>query len=175
MFDREQLVLIVLEFLEAVLHQLLFVRQLYSAELFERQKLYGVAVRKSRHPDLNRYLHEVVSSLKVGLLIPLMRCANGTNNQPPTRREVPDERRLTGLQVPVADGSLAKLVVVISDPARTPIERHIIQPEVGERAALRRPHAGQAAVCALPSCLTSMPVANIPLLLPPPPPAGAGF
>jgi mitotic spindle assembly checkpoint protein MAD2B len=63
--DRDQVVEVLLEFLEAVLHQLLFVRQVYSPELFERQRLYGVVVRKSRHPDLNQYVHEVVSSLKV--------------------------------------------------------------------------------------------------------------
>lgn len=53
-----------LEALEAIVHQLLFVRQLYPAELFERQQLYGVAVRRSRHPELNSYIAEVVGSLK---------------------------------------------------------------------------------------------------------------
>lgn len=60
-----QVAALLCECLEAIVHQLLFVRQLYSPELFERQRLYGVAVRKSRHPELNQYISEVVSSLQV--------------------------------------------------------------------------------------------------------------
>jgi mitotic spindle assembly checkpoint protein MAD2B len=56
---------LLLEFLEAFVHQVLCLRHLYSPELFERKRIYGVAVRRSRHPDLNDYIHEVVSSLKV--------------------------------------------------------------------------------------------------------------
>ena len=64
--DREAGVEVLLEAIEAVVHQLLFVRGLYSQELFERQQLYGVAVRKCRHPELCAYIAEVVAGLKVG-------------------------------------------------------------------------------------------------------------
>lgn len=56
---------VLLEFLEAAVHQVLFVRRLYSEELFGRQRLYGIAVRKSRHPDLNEYIQGAVTSLRV--------------------------------------------------------------------------------------------------------------
>ena len=49
----------------AVLRQVLHLRQLYRPELFERQRLYGITVHKSRHPGLNEYIHSVVTSLKV--------------------------------------------------------------------------------------------------------------
>jgi hypothetical protein len=63
----DSLVDVLLEFLEALVHQILFVRELYSPELFERQRLYGIAVRRSRHPELNSYISEAVAGLKVRL------------------------------------------------------------------------------------------------------------
>lgn len=33
-------------------------------------------------------------------------------------------------QAPLVAGTLAKLVVVVSDASRTPVERHVIQPKV---------------------------------------------
>lgn len=64
---RDSLVDLLLEFLEALVHQVLFVREVYSPELFERQRLYGIAVRRSRHPDLNAYIADAVAGLKVRL------------------------------------------------------------------------------------------------------------
>lgn len=63
---RDSLVDVLLEFLEALVHQVLFVRELYAHELFERQRLYGIAVRRSRHPDLNAYIADAVAGLRVG-------------------------------------------------------------------------------------------------------------
>lgn len=60
-----QLVDTLLEFLEAFIHQVLFVRELYSPELFERQRLYGIAVRRARHPELSAYIADAVSGLRV--------------------------------------------------------------------------------------------------------------
>lgn len=53
------------EFLEAVIHQILHLRRVYKPDLFERHRLYGITTRKSRHPELNEYIHSVVLSLKV--------------------------------------------------------------------------------------------------------------
>ncbi|KAL4422389.1 hypothetical protein ABPG75_008586 [Micractinium tetrahymenae] len=53
-----------LEFLEAFIHQVLFVRELYSPELFERQRLYGIAVRRARHPELAAYIADTVAGLR---------------------------------------------------------------------------------------------------------------
>jgi mitotic spindle assembly checkpoint protein MAD2B len=63
----DSLVDVLLEFLEALIHQVLFIRQLYSPELFERQRLYGIAVRRSRHPELNAYIADAVAGLRVRL------------------------------------------------------------------------------------------------------------
>ena len=52
------------EFVEAVIHQILHLRRIYRPELFERHRLYGVTTRKSRHPDLNEYIHSIATSLK---------------------------------------------------------------------------------------------------------------
>jgi len=61
-----------LEFIECLIHQLLHLRKLYSADLFEKQRLYGIAVHRSRHPELNDYISTVVESLQVLQLLPLM-------------------------------------------------------------------------------------------------------
>ena len=54
-----------LEFVECVVHETLHLRHIYPAELFQRQRLYNIAVRKARHPKLNDYIHGVVQSIKV--------------------------------------------------------------------------------------------------------------
>ncbi len=59
------IIAILLEFIECLIHQLLHLRKLYSADLFERQRLYGIAVHRSRHPELNDYISTVVESLQV--------------------------------------------------------------------------------------------------------------
>ena len=53
------------EFLEVFVHQILFYRELYSAELFRRHRLYGIAVQKARHPQVSAYVSQAISSLKV--------------------------------------------------------------------------------------------------------------
>ena len=60
------LVQVLCEYLEAFVHTVLFQRGLYAADLFGRQRLYGIAVRKARHPQLTTYIAQVVHSLKVG-------------------------------------------------------------------------------------------------------------
>lgn len=57
---------VLLEFLEALVHQVLFVRELYAPELFQRQRLYSIAVRRARHPDLASYIADAVAGLRVG-------------------------------------------------------------------------------------------------------------
>ncbi|DBB04621.1 hypothetical protein WJX77_012570 [Trebouxia sp. C0004] len=56
------------EFVEAVIHQILHLRRIYRPELFERHRLYGITTRRSRHPDLNEYIHSIAISLKGALL-----------------------------------------------------------------------------------------------------------
>lgn len=53
------------EFLEALVHQTLCLREIYSPELFEKQRLYSIVVRRARHPELAKYIHHAIDSLKV--------------------------------------------------------------------------------------------------------------
>ena len=53
------------EFCEAIIHELLYQRQIYSQDLFQRHRLYDVVVRRSRHQKLNDYIHSVVQSIRV--------------------------------------------------------------------------------------------------------------
>lgn len=53
------------EFLEIFVHQVLHLRQIYSRDLFSKQRQYNIEVVKSRHPELNNYIHQSVISLKV--------------------------------------------------------------------------------------------------------------
>lgn len=55
------------EFLEAFIHQVLFLRGVYNQELFERRRLYNIAVRKAAHPGLVAYVRHLVLSLKDGI------------------------------------------------------------------------------------------------------------
>jgi len=63
--DSAQLIDILIEFLEAFVHEVLFVRELYSETAFERQRLYGIAVRRARHPELASYIQDTILSLRV--------------------------------------------------------------------------------------------------------------
>mmetsp|Transcript_11489 Transcript_11489/g.29436 ORF Transcript_11489/g.29436 Transcript_11489/m.29436 type:complete len:204 (-) Transcript_11489:368-979(-) len=54
-------------FLEAWVHQVLYIRGIYHADLFARHKLYNTAVYKSRHPELNAYVGGLLASLRPGL------------------------------------------------------------------------------------------------------------
>ena len=56
---------LVCEFLEVVTHEILYLRKIYTPEIFERERLYGIVVHKSRHPELNLYVSDALLSLKV--------------------------------------------------------------------------------------------------------------
>lgn len=55
-----------LEFIEAVIHNLLHHRDLYhNADLFERRKLYDVIIYQCRHPEINAYIKRVVNNTRL--------------------------------------------------------------------------------------------------------------
>eukprot|EP00210_Caulerpa_lentillifera_P007487 g7153.t1 len=56
--------LLLCEFLECAVHQILASRKLYDARLFEDSKLYNLIVRRSLYPKLNDYIHRFIYSLK---------------------------------------------------------------------------------------------------------------
>uniref|UniRef100_A0A383V794 HORMA domain-containing protein n=1 Tax=Tetradesmus obliquus TaxID=3088 RepID=A0A383V794_TETOB len=54
----------VLEFLSATVHTVLKARSIYSPELFENRRLYGISVSQCRHPDVCLYVGTVLGNLK---------------------------------------------------------------------------------------------------------------
>lgn len=53
-----------LEFLQVAFHTILFARQIYPREVFEKRRQYGLPVWMSRHPDLNKYINDFIHSLR---------------------------------------------------------------------------------------------------------------
>ncbi|KAI0068152.1 DNA-binding protein [Artomyces pyxidatus] len=51
------------EFIEVAVHTILYVRQIYPAELFIRRKKYDTPVFQSRHPGLNEYISGAVKAV----------------------------------------------------------------------------------------------------------------
>ncbi|KAI0785016.1 spindle checkpoint protein [Abortiporus biennis] len=51
------------EFIEVAIHTILYVRQVYPAEIFIRRKKYNTPVFQSRHPTLNEYISGAVKAV----------------------------------------------------------------------------------------------------------------
>ncbi|TCD66494.1 hypothetical protein EIP91_001319 [Steccherinum ochraceum] len=51
------------EFIEVAIHTILYVRQVYPAEIFVRRKKYNTPVFQSRHPALNEYISGAVKAV----------------------------------------------------------------------------------------------------------------
>ena len=49
---------------EAAIHTILYVRQVYPADLFIRRKKYDTVVFQSRHPALNEYISGAVKAIE---------------------------------------------------------------------------------------------------------------
>ncbi|KAF5388461.1 hypothetical protein D9757_004629 [Collybiopsis confluens] len=56
------------DFIEVAIHTILYVRQIYPAELFIRRKKYDAPVFQSRHPTLNAYIGGAVQAVREELL-----------------------------------------------------------------------------------------------------------
>ncbi|KAI0347769.1 DNA-binding protein [Trametopsis cervina] len=52
------------DFIEVAIHTILYVRQVYPAEIFVRRKKYNTPVFQSRHPALNEYISGAVKAIK---------------------------------------------------------------------------------------------------------------
>ncbi|KAG8794142.1 hypothetical protein FRC12_000412 [Ceratobasidium sp. 428] len=59
----------VVEFLEAAIHTILFIRGVYPPDLFVRRRKWDVPVYQSRHPALNEYISGAISAVKDQLLM----------------------------------------------------------------------------------------------------------
>ena len=57
---------IVLGFLEAAIHTVLYARGVYPPELFELRKQYNVPVRMARHPALRDYIASLLTAEHLG-------------------------------------------------------------------------------------------------------------
>ncbi|CAH1239340.1 MAD2L2 [Branchiostoma lanceolatum] len=55
---------IVCEFLEVAFHQILYIRQVYPAGIFQRRKKYNIPVQMSCHPDVTRYLQDTLQTIR---------------------------------------------------------------------------------------------------------------
>ncbi|KAG1684991.1 hypothetical protein DVH05_009821 [Phytophthora capsici] len=67
---KEQLTDLVLEFLEAAVHEFLcrFAWQVYPKESFEQRRLYDVPIHMNRHPLLCEYIHSMLTGCRTWLL-----------------------------------------------------------------------------------------------------------
>ncbi|KAK7465356.1 hypothetical protein VKT23_005335 [Stygiomarasmius scandens] len=57
------------EFIEVAIHTILYVRQVYPAEIFVRRKKYDTPVFQSRHPELNEYISGAVKAIADELIL----------------------------------------------------------------------------------------------------------
>ncbi|KAF9535644.1 DNA-binding protein [Crepidotus variabilis] len=58
-----ELVNAIVEFIEVAIHTILYVRQVYPAEIFVRRKKYDTPVFQSRHPALNEYISGAIKAV----------------------------------------------------------------------------------------------------------------
>ncbi|TDH65003.1 uncharacterized protein CCR75_009308 [Bremia lactucae] len=65
---KETLTELVLEFLEAAVHEFLFAWQVYPKEAFEKRVLYDVPTHMSRHPMLCEYIHSMLHGCHTWLM-----------------------------------------------------------------------------------------------------------
>lgn len=65
-----------IQFLEVAIHQVLFARQVYPEDLFERRRAYGMSVWMGRHAQMNRQIHDTVARAKPLLLSGAVDCVS---------------------------------------------------------------------------------------------------
>ncbi|KAG5654684.1 hypothetical protein H0H81_007440 [Sphagnurus paluster] len=97
---------------EVAIHTILYVRQIYPADLFIRRKKYDTPVFQSRHPALNEYISGAVKAIGEELV---------------TARFFYEA--LICLKVILQQGSVDKVVVVIKDREQVALERFIFSIE----------------------------------------------
>ena len=57
------------QIVEVAIHTILYVRQIYPADLFVRRKKYDTPVYQSRHPGLNDYISGAVKAVGEELVL----------------------------------------------------------------------------------------------------------
>ncbi|EJT99924.1 DNA-binding protein [Dacryopinax primogenitus] len=61
--------LAIVEFLEAAVHTILYLRQVYPPEAFVRRKKYDAPVYQSRHPGLNEYISGALKAVRDEMML----------------------------------------------------------------------------------------------------------
>ncbi|KAI8139591.1 DNA-binding protein [Fennellomyces sp. T-0311] len=64
MITRQDLVNLLLDFIQVWIHQILYVRELYPTAIFELKKKYNVPVHMAAHEQVARYISQFVESLQ---------------------------------------------------------------------------------------------------------------
>lgn len=80
-YSKDLVVECVAEFIEAVVHSVLYHRGVYPASSFERRQLYGLDIPLNRHPKVVEYISQAIERVKIllgdqaalDLRIPIMR------------------------------------------------------------------------------------------------------
>ena len=58
------------EFVEVLLHQIIYLRDIYPASIFETRRKFNLPLHMSQHPWVNEYIKKVVDSLRENLTQP---------------------------------------------------------------------------------------------------------
>jgi mitotic spindle assembly checkpoint protein MAD2B len=95
---------------EVAIHAILYVRQVYPADLFVRRKKYDTPVFQSRHPSLNEYISGAVKAIGEELVLVY------------TFQRASEIAALSFLSL---QGNVDKVVVVIKDKNQIALERFI--------------------------------------------------
>ncbi|KAG2156655.1 DNA-binding protein [Suillus bovinus] len=98
------------EFIEVAIHTILYVRQIYPADLFVRRKKYDTPVFQSRHPALNEYISGTVKAVSDELVLV---SSQHQLHIPPAVKSL------------IKQGNVDKVVVVIKDRNQVALERFI--------------------------------------------------
>lgn len=52
------------EFLEVIIHNILYIRKLYPESIFVRKRKYGIVVYQSVHPQVNEYISDCLKAVE---------------------------------------------------------------------------------------------------------------
>ena len=55
------------EFVEVLVHQIIYLRDIYPASIFETRRKFNLPLHMSQHPWVNEYIRKVVDSLRENL------------------------------------------------------------------------------------------------------------
>lgn len=129
------------EFCEAAVHTILAERSIYDANVFARERFYGLAVQRARYPPLCAYIAEALRGFQVGR-VGLIRWDMGKKVVAPSQPGMFDTiSRLPMLlfnfpsrKAYVLEGRVSRLVVALMDAQGARWEEVLIDFSVVRRA-----------------------------------------